>query len=355
MINHWRKYSLWLCLLVCAGWRGAVVDVTLSKSFAKTYAAASVERLMVENQLGDVVVHTHAKDEIIVKVLMKATKRTQSEAERALGLLSVVESEEDGLLMLITSIDGALKNSPGESVNISYQIWLPTNQALSLSNTFGKVTVGDLSAPELFLSVEYGNLEAGNLTGPKSAIEVSYGTGGHIAKVTEGEIRLAYAKGFSIDEVGEVSLQLESTPLRIKKAQNILLDHEYGSLEIEELAVLSGDLSYGELTIGRLTRSLELSGSYTRGFIINEVTSAVVLLELSMDYGKGKLVFGKGTKANINAKVWGEGFRWEGNAFNIRQTKAEAGQYFQFEGTRSGDGNTQVNITQRYGTLVLMD
>ncbi|HAA12892.1 MAG TPA: hypothetical protein DCE41_14830 [Cytophagales bacterium] len=333
-------------------WSPYHAKVTKTKTFSRTYNRAAIELLMVENQLGNVTVETHTLPEVKVEVEMRATKRDEQAALRVLEQMSIEETLSDKLLTLITDIGGQLNNQPGESIAINYRIWLPANLPVDITNSLGKLEVGDLTADDVRLSIDHGSFTLGKLTGQNLVLEASYVNGGKIGQIAHGSLELNYCQHMNIAQLGQVTLQLESSPMTIEKAQEILLDHEYQNVTINQIHILRGDLSFGRLMVGSLTGELELTGNHGLQVEVKEVAATAKAIDLDLDYTPCTLVFSNQARGQLEATTQGGAFSWKGDQLVMKQIGTE-GMQKMYSGTLGGGGPLTVVLETTQGSLSL--
>ncbi|MEL6535709.1 MAG: DUF4097 family beta strand repeat-containing protein [Bacteroidota bacterium] len=333
-------------------WHPVFSGATKTKTFSRTYTRAEVGLLMVENQLGDITVEIHDLPQVKVEVEMKATKRNEQAAEQVLEQLSVEETLSNKWLTLITDIGGQLNNQPGESISINYRIWIPDDLPIDISNSLGKLEVGNLAADDVRLSIDNGSFALGQLSGKNFMLEASYVNGGKIEKISNGSLELNYCQNVSIQQLGKVTLQLESTPLTVENAQEVLLDHEYQSVTINQIHTLRGDLSFGRLSIGKLTGELELTSDHGLQVDVKEVSPSAKAIDLDLENTPCTLVFSSQTRGQLEATTEGGSFTWEGDNLEMKQIGSE-GMQKMYRGTLGQGGTLEVVLETLQSVLSL--
>jgi len=246
-----KKYSslLLLCLLIHpAGVLAAPPLQTAKKRIVKTYTDLKNERLVINNQYGDVVVKTWHQQKIMVVVTLSAHAKTQLAANRLLERVSIDAGRNENQISLtslikeqikplppgltlqkksgVTDTAGRENLLPKEGCNIRYEIFLPADVSMRIRNRFGNMTIADYSGV-LDLENKFGNVKAGILTGPtklnieQGDIDLKHISGGNLKAKVFGSIKIGTIGGkvsgaFSSGNLLDIGLS--------NKADSVIID-----------------------------------------------------------------------------------------------------------------------------------
>jgi hypothetical protein len=135
------------------------------RDISKTYPASG-NGLTIENSFGNVNVNVWDKNEIKVDIHIEASSDDAGEAEKLFKLLDVKDWQEGKTVKFKTKIDenktGGCKNCK-TSMQINYEVHLPSGAALDVENSFGKINLPDFTG-KVSLSSKFGSLTTGALT-----------------------------------------------------------------------------------------------------------------------------------------------------------------------------------------------
>jgi hypothetical protein len=181
-------------------------DVEKKKTISKTYQVTSKDKLEINNQFGEVQIHTWDKNEIKVDIEMGVEAGSEEKAKRLLDEIEVHENRSGSTISFKTDV-GEMKNNhhgknnKGDNRNfhIDYTVYMPAANPLDLENSFGKTSVGDMKG-EVNLTSKFGSLTAGNLDNVDE-IDVEFGEA-QIGNVHNGKITFKF-NGKSL--IGRVS------------------------------------------------------------------------------------------------------------------------------------------------------
>ncbi|HEX5025223.1 MAG TPA: hypothetical protein VFV68_08115, partial [Agriterribacter sp.] len=126
------------------------------------------------------------------------------------------------------------KNYKEEGMEINYMVYLPANNPLNASNSFGALIIGDYKG-EVSLESKFGRLSAGNLSNVKQVL-VEFGKA-DIALINNGKITVKFSKA----DLGKFSGNVSSN-FEFCDAVAISLDNTIVQLNVKS--------SYSTLEIG---------------------------------------------------------------------------------------------------------
>ena len=155
------------------------------------YTVSSSDKLTIKNIFGNVNVHTWAKNEIKVDVTIEVTANSEKLAQKIIDLFSIKDSKSGGDISLLTYVEGTY-NTDGQksSVNVNYEISMPSSNPLKITNEFGGIVLPDYKG-EVELMSKFGSLTTGSLSNVKS-VDVEFGKA-NIESIVDGPISIKYS------------------------------------------------------------------------------------------------------------------------------------------------------------------
>lgn len=228
------------------------------KSYSKSYAVSSSDKISLDNQFGEMKLITWDKNEVKVDVAITGSSDEESRAQKILDRISIVESKSGSGVSFKTKMADQDKDSDdkkgknthrNEGMKINYTVYLPAGNPLNAKNSFGPMIVPDYRG-EAYLESQFGSLTAGKITNAKK-IKVSFGKT-DIAQVTNGNIDIQYSTGNINKLVGNVDAKFQFCG-----AIKVNVDNDIKSLDIDNsYSTLYLDLSKN------LSASYDISTSY---------------------------------------------------------------------------------------------
>ncbi|QEC51773.1 hypothetical protein EDD80_102336 [Anseongella ginsenosidimutans] len=235
------KGSVLLAAILLAG---APLALAQSKKFSKTYPASSGASLSINNQFGNVIIHTWNKNEVQADVSVVVNHGNERKAQELLDAINISSAMQGNEISFKTSIGKDKLNLKGNaSMQVNYEVYLPVDIRLDLANKFGNTVLPNLKGSTQ-IKQSFGNLETGNLTGEENELSVEF---------SEGSIKIGNVKNldatFSFSSIAIAGLtgQAEIDVRHCGKFElgagsglnSLELDAEYSDVDIE----LAEDLS----------------------------------------------------------------------------------------------------------------
>ncbi|MGC4103130.1 DUF4097 family beta strand repeat-containing protein [Ferruginibacter sp.] len=284
-----------------------------SKTYSKSYNVSGSDKIVIDNKFGDVEVHTWAKNEIKVDVVIKASAKTEEWATSVLSDIEIEDSKSGNQVKFKTLFSEDLDKKEGgskhqdkyknknsnQSMDIDYTVYMPASNPLDIDNQFGAITLPDYSG-QVDLTSKFGSLTTGKLSDVK-ALTVEFGKA-KIESAANGTIAIKFSSAEMGKLVGNIKLTLE-----FSKATKINLDNG--------LTGLDAKVSYS-------TVNLKPSGDFSASY------------NISTSFGSFK------NKTNIK--------------FDGGKDDEERGPKFDFEYSgKSGSGGVKVTVKNSFGKVIL--
>ena len=233
-------------------------DAERSKSFSKSFSVDNSDKINLNNQYGSIVIKTWDKKEVKVDIDIKAYSNSDSDAQKLIDGVSIDATKTGDVVSIKTNFaDRGSNNFMGRVVRngvtkrrelkISYVIYMPAVNPLTVMQQYGNVNMDDFSGPTS-LKVQYGSLTAGNLSNTNNYINVQYGKC-TIQDLNAAVVKHSYNGPVTIGSVGTLELSAEYVAVNvntIRKSADIKV--EYG----------------GGLTVGNIGGNLLLNTEYAK-------------------------------------------------------------------------------------------
>ena len=223
--------GLLLTIHVCC-WATTDPVVEKRKSYSKSYAVSNNDRIKLENSFGEMKFNTWDKNEIKVDVTIIAKSATAEKAQEILDNIRIEDGKNgDGVYFKTKADNINTNNKKGkqdykeEGMEINYAVYLPANNPLDASNSFGAMVIGDYKG-EVSLQSKFGSLTAGKLSNAKQ-VHVEFGKA-NIEWVNNGKVTIKFSKATLGKFSGDVSSVFEFC-----EAVNIKLDNSISQLNVK--------------------------------------------------------------------------------------------------------------------------
>lgn len=292
------------------------------KTIEKVYRIDGKDRLSIDNRYGTIKVSNWNRNEFKVIVRIIVGETSERRAKEALDRVSIDDSKSGNEVRFKTSISpaesgwfSALTGSRSQELSVNYEVFMPSGNQLKLANQYGAIETDDREG-RVDASVRYGSLKTGKLSAADNTIAASY-SDVNVASANGVDISVSYG-GLTLGEVNHATVSLSySSRGKITQVN-----------EVADIGLrYSSSFSIG---LGAGIKQANISASYSSGLSISPAKDASFNFSAAVSYGN----FSYGQHATISEA-------------NERST---AKQYI---GYWNRDSQNHVNISSRYGSIVL--
>lgn len=251
-----------------------------SKKYSKTYTAGKLDELMIDNRFGEVKINTWSRNEFSVEVQVKIYADKQADAQNFLELINVIDSRKEASVSFKTTIGDNGGNSnvlwKGEDkphlkkIEINYVVFMPSKNALNVSNSYGAVILPDFEG-KLMLNSLYSNLEAKRLINPLNNVKLNFGNA-NIESFSGTKLEILHG-GLNLNEGNNFNASVTYGPTRIGKVYSTAnISVKFGKqLRIDNIdkhiKTLNVNAAYTSVQFGKiagLNADFDMSACYGR-------------------------------------------------------------------------------------------
>ena len=342
------KFTLTIILFMLSIFQICAAGAEYSRNIKKGWTKSSVTALKITNKFGEVKINDLGGDSVTIKVIITIDNLSGSKAEELMNKIHVNFQKTGGLVSAETEIGEDFRNN--KSFSIDYQINIPKDRELSVTNKYGNVIINELDAKGYF-SVSYGSLTSGNIKAPAGTpvtIIVNYGKA-DLESISEANIEIKYSKLFA-DEISRLTLNSKYSGVNLHKVKDLNMESKYDAISIDEVNNLKSESKYSNYKVGLLTGSFLLDTEY--GSVrINEVDPKFSQIKIANGYGGLNIALNDLSyklQADCNyCDIIYPVNRFKGN-------KSKENQHLLVIGT-VGSGGGSVMINSRYGGVKLSE
>lgn len=364
-------------------------DLVRTKSFSRTFAVDRSDKINLNNQFGSIVVKVWDRKEVKLDISIIASSSNVNEAQKLIDEVTVAVEKTGDLISGKTSIGRGNRWSSGRNkkreVKINYVVYMPAINALTVTQQFGNVTLGDLSGA-LSANVQYGNLVAGNLSSLNNYVDVQYGKT-NIAEANKIVIKQQYGSGLTLGNVGSLDIDAQYVGVNIGNVRgNAIIKQQYGSgltlasvnnlnLDIQyataNITAIKGtaviDQQYNSLKIGSVGKitirseyagvnigALRGDGSFRMSYNdlnLNDIGAGCKNLTIDADYVDVNLNFNPGYNADFNVRRSYGSFKYGSNIKARVSGDDDDSSNKRYTGKIGNGGGAIVNIVTEYGNV----
>ncbi|HYH56311.1 MAG TPA: hypothetical protein VD772_06835 [Anseongella sp.] len=271
------------------------------KTFSKTYTVSADAQVSIDNQFGNVVIHSWDKNQVKADVNILVKHGNDSQAEQLLGTIQIIDNTAGDNISLRTSI-GKAKLKGNASMQVNYDVYMPAGVHLRLVNKFGNSTLPSLKGGT-DIRQSFGNLETGALTGNENLLFVEF----------------------------------SDASTRIGPVNN-----------------LEGDFRFSNIYVSGLTGRADIEAQHCGKFRLGAETG-LSSLELDVQYSEVDIDLAENFSGNFNVSTNFGDFRYN-ERINLNQpaeNKEDRGPRFKFNyaGNIGEGGQPMLNIDSNFSTV----
>lgn len=215
-----RIFSALVAITIGLSANAAVLNPDLesekSKTYSKSYAVGSGDRISLDNSFGEMKISTWSKNEIKVDVSITVKASTDEYAQKLIDVISIEDGKTGSEIFFKTHFnhdknkrdDGDKKEGRNTSSKINYTVYLPATVTLDASNDFGPMSISDFEGAATLTS-KFGSLTAGKLSQPQK-IRVEFGKA-TVESMNGGKLDIRFSTAQVLHLSGEISADLEQS------------------------------------------------------------------------------------------------------------------------------------------------
>lgn len=304
--------------------------VELVKNYSKSYTVNANDKLVIDNLYGKISVNTWNKNEIKVDVQVKVAAKDDADAKQLLNKVSINNNKTGPKVSFKTNIakDGVWNLLSGKNKNIyrrieiNYNIYMPTRNALDISNQWGIIELPDFEG-KVVINCSYTNLIAQSLS-------------------------------------NTAEIHINNGDAKIAKLQKSDLNISYGNLNLGSADRLNAVVNFSSAKIGKINTYGVINMQYGTGLQIDDLDKNIKNLSVNSSFSNVKLGLSDNKNANFNVTVRNGSFSYSNPAINMTaknpgDSTANSGQWqpAQNYSGQVGKGSTTkiIKINSSYGSV----
>ncbi len=322
------------------------------KVIKATFKVSSNDLLSISNKYGNINFSNHDKNEVSIKITILAWARSDKEAQKILDRIDIDQDKSSNEIRFETEIEesrGGYSSSDKEGFEINYEVKIPKNLNLDVTNKFGSVTISDLNG-KLNLEVKHGNFNGHNLTGMRHSINVEFGNLS-INEINSADIDVSHGS-ITIDK-SSTDLKIESkhSDVRIDEANALQVEAKHGNMRVGTVSKITGENKFGRIEIRKVLKSAVLQLAHGN-CQIEQIVKGFDKIEVENRHGSIELRF------DSDAKFQFEAYTEHGSIKNSMpnttiQIQEDTNTSKKLEGKTNGGGSGKVRITNEHGSIRL--
>ncbi len=320
-----------------------------TKEYHESWPVSEIQALSLVNKFGEIKITNNGGSDVTIDVVVTVEASTENRVERLLEQIDVSIRKSGSTIIAETEIDNDFKSQ--RDFSIDYEVNIPSDRELDISNKFGNTFVNELNARGTF-DISYGNLTAVTLNDASAedlTISLGYGKA-TVERLGDAEIEIKYSK-MNISEAGNLKVDSKYSVITVDQLESIDVDSKYDTFRFEEAGSVTADTKYTHLEMEELKKALTVESGY--GSIkVDEVSGEFELIDVTNSYGAVSLGIGDDVTYDLKAScdycdISYNSADFTGNRMDENHTKKVEGKIGE------GPSTAKVIVNSRYGGIKL--
>ncbi len=332
------------CLLI-AGTTVRAEEKT--KEYNESWPVNSVETLEINNRFGEVRVTDKGGNNVTIDVLVTVEASNERRAQELLDLINVSFNKTGNTVTAETHISRSF--SSRQSFSIDYEVNIPTDKNLDITNKYGNTLVNVLNADGTF-DIQYGNITINELNTPDNGtaeLNLAYGKS-NIQSARNITVTVQYSS-MNFGSLNDLKLNSKYTKVYIDKVGSVNAESKYDTFDFEVVRSLKASTKYTNIKIEELAESLNLDAGYG-GIKVDKVDNNFKDISVTSSYGQVALGM-EDASYSIDASCNYCGISYPEN--NYSGDKISENHTKIIKGKVGNDSGGSVFIKSRYGEIKL--
>jgi hypothetical protein len=237
-----------------------------TKNFDKTFTVDKNEVVFLANKYGKIEVKTGGTNQVVVNVRVRVNAGSQEDAQKMFDRVNIAFSNGPDYVKTETIIESQNGNSwswkgwgrsNSSDFVIDYEVTMPVNSRLDLSNKYGNSHIAALNAA-VNIDHKYGDFKLDGATA--AVIELAYG-GGQLGTISALSANVSYGK-LTSPNVNAMKIKSKYSEFKFGKMQMADIQTAYDDYKLDDVETLKMDAKYGDFNVGTV-KDLTCKGSYT--------------------------------------------------------------------------------------------
>ncbi len=304
-LNDWKQGRLILVMLLLflciVPSRAHRQEHEMKKEWNETFKAGPNDKLMVNNQFGNITITYGTKQEVSFHVIVEAKSGSESRIKAMMDRVKISFSKSGNLISGETTLSPANFSTKGiETFTIDYYVEVPVGFDCTLKQKYGNINLPNTNSGTIRLNSMYGNISGGNFTAPLY-IDSRYGNI-DLGDLNKAVFDLSYCTKAIARDVEDITIDSKYSDVELDNVSRLSFDGKYGNLRISRLTTGTISLSYSESMISELLTSLSLEQLRYSNMTIRSLSPDFTLIDASAHYGNLNINLPPDASFRVNAK-----------------------------------------------------
>lgn len=317
------------------------------KKYNEQWPVNSAQTLQIDNRFGEIRIADKGGSNITVDVVVTVEASSERRANELLDLIDVKFGKNGNTITAETIIGRSFSSK--QRFSIDYEVNIPVDKNLGITNRYGNTFVNELTANGNF-NIQYGNLTVNNLdtkAGSSVQVNLAYGKS-DIQEANDLSATVQYST-MNFGSLDDLQLNSKYTVINLDRGKDIHAESKYDTFNFGVVNSLEASLKYTQVKVDELKQILSIESGYG-GINIGRIPNDFKSVDVTSSYGKVSLGLNDADYLlDANCEYCGISYpqsRFKGNRMKENNRSSVKGKV----GERDGGS---VMIRSRYGEIRL--
>ena len=222
--------------------------ICLHKEFVKNinreFPTSAQGTTVIYNKHGNININTWTEKKVKINITIVVNSAEQAEAEKVLNQINVNFVNTNGYIKAETMI-GDIKGTYLQDFKVNYEVWMPTDNQLDISNKYGNTALGNLNG-NLIANVKFGDLRTGKLLADANLKTEN-------CQAVIGSVQNIYGwinnGGIVLDNAKMVQMETERSTCTFRRVEDLRLTSRFDKIDVGVAGNLRLNIKFGSANV----------------------------------------------------------------------------------------------------------
>ncbi|HZH71509.1 MAG TPA: hypothetical protein VFD91_03370 [Mariniphaga sp.] len=253
------------------------------KTYKEQWPVNSVQTLQIDNRFGEIRIADKGGSNVTIDVVVTVEASSERRAVELLDLIDVNFGKSGNTITAETIIARSFNSK--QRFSIDYEVNVPNDKNLYISNKYGNTFINELTADGDF-KIQYGNLTVNKLnTKDDNSVKVNLAYGkSDIQEARDVTVTVQYST-MSFGILGDLQLNSKYTVVNLDDGQDINAESKYDTFNFGTVNSLKANLKYTQVKVDMLKQILSLDSGYG-GIRVGRIDKNFESVSVTSSYGQ---------------------------------------------------------------------
>jgi hypothetical protein len=214
------------------------------KNINREFPTSAQGTTVIYNKHGNININTWTEKKVKINITIVVNSAEQAEAEKVLSQINVNFVNTNGYIKAETMI-GDIKGAYLQDFKVNYEVWMPTDNQLDISNKYGNTALGNLNG-NLIANVKFGDLRTGKLLADANLKTEN-------CQAVIGSVQNIYGwinnGGIVLDNAKMVQMETERSTCTFRRVEDLRLTSRFDKIDVGVAGNMRLNIKFGSANV----------------------------------------------------------------------------------------------------------